>query len=81
LIKALSLVALVGLFVVATVTPTNMGILAFVAAFLIGAASGVSLDDITAYVPGDTFVPAVGITPLFGIARVNGTIAPSSPAR
>ncbi|MBZ4020376.1 SLC13 family permease [Streptomyces purpurogeneiscleroticus] len=74
MVQVLSLIALVGLFLVATLTPVNMGLLAFVAAFAIGAASGISLDDVFAAFPGDTFVLIVGITLLFGIARANGTI-------
>lgn len=74
MVQVLSLIALVGLFLVATLTPINMGLLAFVAAFVIGAASGISLDEVFAGFPGDTFVLIVGITLLFGIARANGTI-------
>lgn len=74
MVQALSLLALVGLFAVATLTPINMGLLAFVAAFLVGAVSGISIDEIFAEFPGDTFVLVLGITLLFGIARANGTI-------
>ncbi|MGD6741744.1 SLC13 family permease [Streptomyces sp. BH106] len=74
MVQALSLLALVALFAVATLTPINMGILAFVAAFLVGAASGIDIEDIFGAFPGDTFVLLVGITLLFGVARVNGTI-------
>ncbi|MFZ3561070.1 MULTISPECIES: SLC13 family permease [unclassified Streptomyces] len=74
MVQALSLLALVALFAVATLTPINMGILAFVAAFLVGAASGIGLDDIFGAFPGDTVILLVGITLLFGVARVNGTI-------
>ncbi|MEV0703223.1 SLC13 family permease [Saccharopolyspora sp. NPDC050389] len=74
MIQALSLIALVAVFVTATTTPVNMGLLAFVASFLIGALSGVSLDDVLGFFPGDVFVLVVGITLLFGVARVNGTI-------
>ncbi|MFC6063039.1 SLC13 family permease [Streptomyces ochraceiscleroticus] len=74
MVQVLSLIALVGLFLVATLTPINMGLLAFVAAFVIGAASGIPLDEVFAGFPGDTFVLIVGITLLFGIARANGTI-------
>jgi Na+/H+ antiporter NhaD/arsenite permease-like protein len=74
MIQALSLIALIAVFVTATTTPVNMGLLAFVAAFLIGALSGVSLDDVLGFFPGDVFVLIVGITLLFGVARVNGAI-------
>jgi len=74
MIHAVSLVALAAVFTLATVFPVNMGILAFVAAFLVGALSGVSVDDVTGFFPGTTFVLVVGITLLFGVAKVNGTI-------
>ncbi|GAA0529153.1 hypothetical protein GCM10011581_30540 [Saccharopolyspora subtropica] len=74
MIQALSLLVLVAVFVIATTTPVNMGVLAFVAAFLVGALSGMSLDDVLGSFPGDVFVLVVGITLLFGVARVNGTI-------
>ena len=74
MIPLLSLLALAAVFVVATTTPVNMGVLAFVAAFLVGSASGIAVDDVLGFFPGDVFVLVVGITLLFGVARVNGTI-------
>jgi di/tricarboxylate transporter len=74
MLQALSLVALVAVFTLASVTPLNMGLLAFVAAFVIGAASGLALDDVVGFFPDDTLILLVGITLLFGIAKVNGTI-------
>ncbi|MBK1788916.1 SLC13 family permease [Prauserella cavernicola] len=74
MVHTLSILVLVAVFTVATVTPVNMGILAFVAAFLVGTVSGVTLEDVLGFFPGDTFVLIVGITLLFGVAKVNGTI-------
>ncbi|MFF5990153.1 SLC13 family permease [Prauserella flavalba] len=74
MVHTLSILVLVAVFTVATLTPVNMGILAFVAAFLVGTVSGVTLEDVLGYFPGDTFVLVVGITLLFGVAKVNGTI-------
>lgn len=74
MVQFVSLLVLVAVFTLATVLPVNMGILAFVAAFVVGAISGISVDDVTGYFPGDTFVLVVGITLLFGVAKVNGTI-------
>ncbi|MBC3191861.1 C4-dicarboxylate ABC transporter [Pseudonocardia sp. C8] len=72
---AVSILALVALFTVATVTPVNMGVLAFAAAFIVGGwVSHMALDDIVGFFPGNLFLIVVGITLLFGIARVNGTI-------
>ena len=72
---AISIAALVAVFAIATVRPINMGILAFVAAFLVGGlVSGISLEDVESFFPGDMFMVVLGITLLFGIARANGTI-------
>lgn len=70
-----SIAALVALFAIGTLTPINMGVLAFAAAFVIGGSlSGISIDDIFDFFPGSIFTIIVGITLLFGIARVNGTV-------
>ncbi|MGC7097328.1 SLC13 family permease [Amycolatopsis lurida] len=74
MLHAVSLVALAAVFATATVLPVNMGVLAFVAAFGVGALSGVSLDDVLSFFPGDVFILIAGITLLFGVAKVNGTI-------
>jgi di/tricarboxylate transporter len=74
MIEAASLVSLVLVFGIATVLPINMGVLALTAALVLGAASGLSSEDVFALVPGQVFVLVVGITLLFGIARVNGTM-------
>jgi di/tricarboxylate transporter len=74
MVPLLSLLVLAAVFTIATVLPVNMGILAFVAAFVVGAISGVSIDDVLGFFPGDVFILVVGITLLFGVAKVNGTI-------
>ncbi|MFD0488027.1 SLC13 family permease [Saccharopolyspora spinosporotrichia] len=74
MVHALSLLVLAAVFVVATTTPVNMGIVAFLAAFLVGGLSGVGIEAVLGFFPGDVFVLVVGITLLFGVARVNGTI-------
>ena len=71
----ISIAALVAVFAIATVRPINMGILAFLAAFLVGGlVSGLSVDDIESFFPGDMFLVAFGITLLFGLARANGSL-------
>jgi Na+/H+ antiporter NhaD/arsenite permease-like protein len=71
----ISIAALVAVFAIATVRPINMGILAFLAAFLVGGVvSGISVDDITSFFPGDMFLVVFGITLLFGLARANGSL-------
>ncbi|MEV1246235.1 SLC13 family permease [Nonomuraea sp. NPDC050022] len=75
MIEAASIVSLLLVFAIATMLPINMGALALTAAFILGAASGLSSEDVFALFPGQVFVLVVGITLLFGIARVNGTMA------
>lgn len=71
----ISLLVLAALFAIGTVTPVNMGVLAFAAAFTIGPLlSGMSLDDVVGAFPANIFIVIVGITLLFGIARTNGTV-------
>ena len=73
--EVISIVALAAMFVVATVLPINMGLLAFAAAFLVGTiAGGLTTEEILAGFPGQIFIVLVGITYLFGIAKANGTI-------
>ncbi|TYD00578.1 hypothetical protein FQ377_03895 [Arthrobacter echini] len=71
----LSIIILAAMFLIATVLPINMGALAFVGAFLLGAVFlGMETDDIIAEFPGGLFLTLVGVTYLFAIAQNNGTI-------
>src|SRR6476660_2120777 len=71
----LSIIILAVMFLLATVLPLNMGALAFVGAFLLGAVVlGMSTNDILANFPGGLFLTIVGVTYLFAIAQNNGTI-------
>ncbi len=71
----LSIYALVAMFVVATIWPINMGVLAFVGAFLVGTLlAGLSSNEIIDGFPGGLFLTLTGITWLFAIAQNNGTI-------
>jgi di/tricarboxylate transporter len=71
----MSILALVAMFVVATLVPINMGVLAFVGAFLVGTLlAGMPPADIIDGFPGGLFLTLVGITYLFAIAQNNGTI-------
>ena len=73
--EMISIYALVTMFVIATVLPVNMGVLAFVGAFLVGTlVAGQSTKDIIAGFPGGLFLTLVGITYLFALAQNNGTI-------
>ena len=71
----ISIYALVVMFVIATIWPINMGVLAFVGAFLVGTLlAAQSTKDIIAGFPGGLFLTLVGITWLFALAQNNGTI-------
>ena len=72
--ELISILGLVAIFVIGTTMGINMGVLGIVAAFILGTALGVSEDDIFAGFPGDLFVILVGVTFLFGIASMNGTV-------
>jgi di/tricarboxylate transporter len=69
-----SILILIVVFLIATTRGINMGVLGIVAAFGLGTALDVSEDDIFASFPGDLFVILVGVTYLFGIASINGTV-------
>ena len=74
-VEAISILALVAIFLLATVLPVHMGALALVAAFIVGTtAVGESTGDIVAGFPGDLFLILVGVTLLFAIAKDNGTV-------
>ena len=72
--QLISIIILIAVFLVATTMGINMGVLGIVAAFALGTALGVPEDDIFAGFPGDLFVILVGVTFLFGIATINGTV-------
>ncbi|MGY1841156.1 MULTISPECIES: SLC13 family permease [unclassified Modestobacter] len=73
--EIVSILALVAIFVIATVLPINMGALAFVAAFGVGTlAVGLTTDDIIAGFPGELVLTLIGVTYLFAIAQNNGTV-------
>ena len=73
--ELISIYGLCAMFVVATLLPVNMGVLAFVGAFLVGTlVAGMSTKDIIAGFPGGLFLTLVGITYLFALAQNNGTI-------
>src|SRR5688500_10218732 len=73
--QLISILVLAGIFVIATVLPVNIGVLGFVAAFLVGTLiADQSTDAIIGGFPTDLFLTLVGITYLFAIAQNNGTI-------
>lgn len=71
----ISIYALVVMFVIATIWPINMGVLAFVGAFLVGTLlAAQTTSEIIDGFPGGLFLTLVGITWLFALAQNNGTI-------
>jgi di/tricarboxylate transporter len=74
-LELIPILALVAMFVAATLLPINMGTFGFVAAFLVGTlAVGMNTDDIIAGFPSELFLTLVGVTYLFAIAQNNGTV-------
>ena len=63
------------MFILATAMPINMGVIAFVGAFLVGTLiAGMQAKAIMAGFPAELFLTLVGITFLFAQAQNNGTI-------
>ena len=70
-----AIIGLVVLFVVGTLLPINMGVLALVAAWLVGVYSlELSEDEIADGISAGLVLTLIGVTYLFAIARSNGTI-------
>ena len=73
--EILPLVALVAMFVIASVFPINIGILGFLGAFGVGAfVLGFDDKEILAEFPTSIVLTIVGVTYFFGMAKKNGTI-------
>lgn len=71
----LAIAILGGMFVIATVWPVNMGILALVGAFLVGTlVAGQTATQIAEGLPTGLFLTLAGITWLFALAQNNGTV-------
>lgn len=74
-LEVISILALVAIFLIATVLPIQMGVLAIAATFLVGIfLAGSSYDDLAAGFPADLFLILAGVTFLFAIAKNNGTV-------
>jgi hypothetical protein len=68
-------IVLIIMFVIGTILPSNLGVMGFVAALLVGTTlGGLSADNIFDGFPVNLFVLLAGITLLFAIAQNNGTI-------
>ncbi|WGP05935.1 SLC13 family permease [Bacillus subtilis] len=74
-IHIIGIVALALVFVLGTLRPVNIGIIALIATFLLGSTfGGESPEGMLAEFPADIFVLLVGVTYLFGLASTNGTL-------
>jgi di/tricarboxylate transporter len=74
-VHLIAILTLILVFVVGTVRPINLGALALVATFAVGTlAAGEDVRTIYSGFPPDLFLLLLGVTYLFGIASVNGTI-------
>jgi len=70
-----SILVLVVMFVVGTALPINLGVMGFVAAYLVGTLlGGLSAEDIFGGFPANLFILLAGVTYLFAIALKNGTV-------
>ena len=74
-VEILPLIALVAMFVIATICPINIGILGFIGAFAVGAfLLGYDDKEILAEFPSSIVLTIIGVTYFFGMAKQNGTI-------
>lgn len=73
--QIIAILVLGGMFVIATVLPINIGILALVASFVVGTfVFGLEEKEIFEGFPVSLFITVVGVTYLFSVAKLNGTI-------
>ncbi|MBK1787364.1 SLC13 family permease [Prauserella cavernicola] len=69
-----SIIVLVALFAATLIPAFDLGLGALAAAFVVGLAAGVPADEVTGFFPADFFVLIVGVTALFAVAHLNGTL-------
>lgn len=73
--QLIAILVLGGMFVIATLLPINIGILALVASFVVGTfVFGLEDKEIFEGFPVSLFITVVGVTYLFSVAKQNGTI-------
>ncbi|MBI4481062.1 MAG: C4-dicarboxylate ABC transporter [Acidobacteria bacterium] len=74
-VHVIGIIVLLVVFVVGTLRPVNLGALALVGTFAVGGlVAGEDLRKMLSGFPADLFVLLFGVTYLFGIASVNGTV-------
>nr|QEO74972.1 hypothetical protein [uncultured bacterium] len=73
--QLIAILVLGAMFVIATMLPINIGILALVASFVVGTfVFGLEDKEIFEGFPVSLFITVVGVTYLFSVAKLNGTI-------
>jgi di/tricarboxylate transporter len=74
-LELFAIIFLIAMFIIGAIFPINIGILGFVAAFVIGVlVSNMDSKEVFAVFPADLFILLVGITFMFSIVQKNGTI-------
>lgn len=74
-LELITIIVLLIMFVIGSALPINIGIMGFVAAFVVGSLiSGMKVDDIFQAFPGNLFILLAGVTYLFALVQNNGTI-------
>lgn len=74
-VELISILGLLIMFIIASIMPINLGVLGFVAAYIVGnVISGMGVKDIFGVFPADLFIILAGVTYLFAIVQNNGTI-------
>ncbi|MGH3359402.1 MAG: SLC13 family permease [Nocardioidaceae bacterium] len=74
-IELASILLLFAMFILASTLPINLGVMAFAGAYLLGTwGAGLDEEQMYAGFPASLFVLLVGVTYLFAIAQLNGTI-------
>lgn len=73
-IADISIVVLLLLFTATMLPGFNLGLGCFAAAFAFSLWAGFEPGDINALFPGDFFIMIVGVTALFGVSQINGTL-------
>ena len=73
-IADISIVVLLLLFAATMLPGFNLGLGSFAAAFAFSIWAGFKTGDINSLFPSDFFIMIVGVTALFGVAQINGTL-------
>ncbi|NKX54744.1 SLC13 family permease [Arthrobacter mobilis] len=70
----LSIIVLVGLFLLALVPRAHMGLAAFTGSLIVALYAGISTDQLVSYFPSNFVILIVGVMCLFGILQVTGAM-------